>query len=162
MVCLRKARRILLKGLLADFFDALVYIHTFISSIMKGVLGIIRRENRFLLGIEAKNLPWKGSWRLLGGTVEAKESDEAALVRELSEEAGISIRVVNHLGKTKGTLNPIDINVYLAEHIQGTLVPKKNEITELKYFSVDELDGIKIEGLSKSILNDFKRNFFKK
>jgi len=122
---------------------------------MKGVLGVIRRDGLFLLGTESKNTPLKGKWRLLGGKLEEGESAERALIRELNEEAGISIRVVNHLGTRKGSINPMDIDVLLAEHTQGGLVPNEKEIGELKYFTYDEILALDIDRLSRQIIEDF-------
>jgi 8-oxo-dGTP diphosphatase len=46
-----------------------------------------------------------GRWELPGGKVEAGETDEAALARELAEELRIRVRVGTELGRT---LHPPD------------------------------------------------------
>jgi len=68
----------------------------------KGVLLAVRRDLQ--------------GWELPGGTREPGESDETALVRELSEELGIEARVVRPIGVwTRTGFRPHTARVYLCE-----------------------------------------------
>ncbi|OOZ41876.1 hypothetical protein BOW53_02240 [Solemya pervernicosa gill symbiont] len=53
------------------------------------VAAIIDREERVLLALRHKHLHQGGLWEFPGGKIEAGESEQAALVRELDEELGI-------------------------------------------------------------------------
>ncbi|MBW2964070.1 NUDIX hydrolase [Candidatus Woesearchaeota archaeon] len=122
---------------------------------MEGVMVVIRRDGRFLLGLESKDSPAKGHWRLLGGKVEAGESPEECVHRELSEEAGIRVKIVRHLGVMPGTHRPIDIHMYLADYLCGSDLPKLDEVGKLQYFSEDEIGDITIDPLSLTVFEKF-------
>ena len=57
------------------------------------VAGILEAEGRVLLTRRRAGTHLAGLWEFPGGKVEAGESDEAALVRELLEEIGVRVRV---------------------------------------------------------------------
>jgi 8-oxo-dGTP diphosphatase len=60
-----------------------------------GVKGMVFRRGRVLLLRRRTDLPlYPGCWDLPGGHVEPGESLEAALVREVREETGYSVRVI--------------------------------------------------------------------
>ncbi len=58
-----------------------------------GVGGVVVRAGAVLL-VERAAEPLKGRWTLPGGVVELGETLEAALVRELREETGLEVRVL--------------------------------------------------------------------
>ena len=53
---------------------------------------VVNDDNEVLLAQRPKGKRLAGSWEFPGGKVEADESPEAALARELKEELGISVR----------------------------------------------------------------------
>ena len=54
--------------------------------------GIIWRGKRFLASQRLSDKPLEGYWEFPGGKLEASESPEDALKRELAEELGIGVR----------------------------------------------------------------------
>ncbi len=60
---------------------------------MVGVGAVVVRAGAVLL-VERATEPLKGRWTLPGGVVELGETLEAALVRELREETGLEVRVL--------------------------------------------------------------------
>ncbi|HEY3122340.1 MAG TPA: NUDIX domain-containing protein, partial [Vicinamibacteria bacterium] len=56
-----------------------------------GAGGVLIREGRVLLIRRGKE-PLRGRWMIPGGTVEAGETLEAALVREIEEETGLIVK----------------------------------------------------------------------
>lgn len=122
---------------------------------MKGVMAIVKNNDKFLLGIEAKDSPAKGKWRLLGGKLEAGESAQKALERELAEEAGISVNILKRLGTRQGDYLPIEIAIYLTEYAEGTLKPRLEEIEELRYFSLTEIKDLELDNISRSVFDEY-------
>lgn len=59
--------------------------------LVRVVAGIIKQNNALLLAERPQGKPYAGYWEFPGGKVEANETDEAALKRELYEELGIVV-----------------------------------------------------------------------
>ncbi|HEY1643712.1 MAG TPA: NUDIX domain-containing protein [Streptosporangiaceae bacterium] len=78
-----------------------------------------------LLLILRRNEPGAGLWSIPGGRIEAGESDELALVREVAEETGLAVRcgallgAVERPGLPPGTV--VDIRDYAAVITGGEL-----------------------------------------
>lgn len=122
---------------------------------MVGVIAVIKKGDRYLLGIESKDSPFHGKWRLLGGKVEAGETVEEALHRELMEEAKIKIKIKKYLKTVKGTVIKMPIHIYQAEWISGELTPKADEHGQIRLFTESELKSIDIEGMSRRALDEY-------
>ena len=54
-------------------------------------VGLIRREGRYLLASRPPDRPGGGIWEFPGGKLEAGETADRALARELAEELGIRV-----------------------------------------------------------------------
>jgi mutator protein MutT len=92
-----------------------------------GVGAIVIHEGRVLLIRRAKE-PLRGRWMVPGGTVEAGETLEQALVREVEEETGLRVRprelvtVVDRIHREDGRLlYHYVILDYLCEYVAGSL-----------------------------------------
>ena len=101
------------------------------------IVGVIDSEDRILLGSQ-------GSWEenrfsILAGFVEPGESLEAAVVRELQEEAGILVANPVYLGSQSWPF-PFSLMLgYTAQYVGGTITPDGQEIVKLRWFTKAEL-----------------------
>ncbi len=78
----------------------------------------------------------------LAGFVEAGETLEEALVREIKEEVGIDVRDVTYFGSQAWPF-PHQLMVgYRARYAGGELVLQDSEIREARWFTPDEIDGV--------------------
>jgi len=114
--------------------------------------GLVMNENRQLLFI--KRL---GVWDLPKGKIEKKESAEMASIREVKEECGLSdLKIIKQLESTfhiyRSPYHKFPHNLILKEtkwflmscKNNQTLIPQVEEnIEEVKWFSMDELDQVK-------------------
>lgn len=80
-------------------------------------------EGRVLL-VRRASEPGRGRWSVPGGRVEAGESDQHAVIREVAEETGLEIEIVRQVGRVwrcapGGAV--FDIRDYLCWATGGTL-----------------------------------------
>lgn len=67
------------------------------SAPVRVLAAVIAREGRYLLGLRPAGKRHAGCWEFPGGKVEAGETDEQALARELREELGVQLRSLGAL-----------------------------------------------------------------
>lgn len=106
------------------------------------VLCLIQDGNRVLLQNRVKN-DWKG-YTLPGGHVEAGESFVDAVVREMKEETGLSIKNprivgIKHFPMENGRYIVL---LFKATEFEGTVVP--SEEGEMEWISLDDLPTINV------------------
>jgi len=107
------------------------------------VIMLAEHDGRLLLGRQPQYPP--GRYSALAGFVEPGESIEAAVARELAEEAGISVRNVRYLTSQPWPFpNSLMIGAW-AEASGDSMRIDKNELDDARWFSRDEvvaaLDG---------------------
>ncbi|MFH1307507.1 MAG: NUDIX domain-containing protein [archaeon] len=122
---------------------------------IEGVVAIIEKDGKYLLGLESKDSPIKGKWRLLGGKLEKGETPEQALHRELMEEASIEIKVVKYLFDIKAEHSDILIYVFLAKYLKGNLKPRIEEHESIKWFSLEEVKSLNLAKTTKEIIERY-------
>ena len=105
------------------------------------VIVLIEHEDRLLLG---SNVLWEaGRFSLLAGFVEAGESAEQAVVREVQEESGVPLEDVRYVASQPWPFPRSLMLGFRARLATGAdpeaLHPDPTEISELRWFSRDEL-----------------------
>jgi 8-oxo-dGTP pyrophosphatase MutT (NUDIX family) len=107
---------------------------------------MISRERRVLLGLRA---PWKRAWPshwdTIGGRVEANESLEVALVREVREEVGVTPTTLRYIASIKERrpelYGPAVYHVYaVTDWSGGEPTNTSEEHTEIRWFTIEEID----------------------
>jgi NAD+ diphosphatase len=105
------------------------------------IAAVTDRDDRLLLG---SNALWENNrWSLLAGFVEAGESFEAAVLREIAEEAGIRVSDPEYLGSQPWPF-PASVMVgYRCRIADGqdpdALAPDGEEILALRWFTREEI-----------------------
>ena len=105
---------------------------------------ILTRGGEVMLGRRASNTgTYAGCWDLLGGHVEAGESVDAALVRELGEEVGIRPTTFTPLGTLPEPHPEIDgpavYHLYaVSAWAGGEPTMAGDEHSEIRWFAVEE------------------------
>jgi NAD+ diphosphatase len=98
---------------------------------------VLDEDDRALLGRQAR---WQPSWfSTLAGFVEPGESAEAAVRREILEEAGVTVDAMTYLGSQPW---PFPCSLMLGYHAWATstdIVVDGEEIVEARWFSREEL-----------------------
>jgi ADP-ribose pyrophosphatase YjhB (NUDIX family) len=132
---------------------------------MVGVGGVIIVEGRALL-IKRGSEPLLGEWSIPGGMLELGETLEQGVARELLEETGLTVRVIElievfdriYVESTagadeakKGPRFHYVIVDYLCERTAGDAVAG-SDVTELAFASEDELHKYKLTETATRIL----------
>ena len=120
------------------------------------VCGIIKEEHGYLIA-RRKSKVHNDIWEFPGGKVEANETREEAIVRELKEELNYTCRVKDYLMSVVDEREDLCIHVhaYRCEKIQGDI--KLAAHSEVKWVRVDELDKYRFEPSDYAILEALKK-----
>lgn len=118
------------------------------------VAGIVIHNKRILLIKRAKS-PVKFHWNIPGGRVEADESPEKALAREIKEELDISIKVGKFCYEAKNTRGSKNyhLKAFYCDII-GKFKPAPNpkEILKWNLLTFDEAQSLQLTDHVKNIL----------
>ena len=82
----------------------------------------------------------KGLWEFAGGKVEAGETDQEALVRELHEELGVAVVVGDRIGPDLPIGDTAVLRIYLAVLLEGE--PQLRDHDAHRWLSAGELDDV--------------------
>jgi len=117
---------------------------------------LVRDEaNRILLGKRNKD-PQRGSWVIPGGKIHAFESIAEAAVRELHEETGLIVEVGEHFNVYEIINPPSEHRIVIyswGKVVSGEARPS-DDISELKFFELDELGEVPVTPLVRRVLAD--------
>lgn len=132
---------------------------------MVGIGGVVIEDARALL-IRRGSEPLRGQWSIPGGTLELGESLEAGVARELLEETGLQVRVLDlievfdrifvepDLGGGGTAARPkyhYVIVDYLCERISGEAAPA-SDVTDIAFACEEELEKFKLTSTATRVL----------
>jgi 8-oxo-dGTP diphosphatase len=97
-----------------------------------------------------------GLWEFPGGKIEAGETVVECIVREIREELGIEIVVLEHLISIDYSYHTFQLTliVHHCQHISG--IPQPIESDEVRWVNVSELDNYKFPAANVEIIQAIK------
>jgi ADP-ribose pyrophosphatase YjhB (NUDIX family) len=121
---------------------------------------LVVRDSRVLLARRALP-PARGAWDIPGGFLELGEDPQHGVLRELREETGLEIRILDLLGIYIDRYGEDDwtLNIYyLADAPNGTPRPA-DDVADLAWFSPDEIPDQMAFAHERQVLDDWRRRF---
>jgi 8-oxo-dGTP diphosphatase len=111
------------------------------KTVLVSAVALIDQDGRVLLAQRPKGKPMEGLWEFPGGKVEAHETPEVALLRELEEELGINtwesclapLTFASHTYETFHLVMPL----FVCRKWKGIPHPRENQ--KLKWVTKQEL-----------------------
>ena len=104
------------------------------------VAAIVVFSSGKILFIKRKTPVFKGYWALPGGRMDEGETAEEAVVREIKEETGLTVKVVAKIGEydEKGVQDGIEYDYHATcfhvSLVEGETQPQKEEVETIKLF----------------------------
>jgi len=106
--------------------------------------GLVLNDFRQLLLVRRGMEPGKGEWGLPGGFVEADESPETGVIREIQAETGLIVRpeqLVAVVYEDSAFYGPLIIIGYKVRP-EGGVLRAGDDAVEARYFAIDELPRV--------------------
>jgi NAD+ diphosphatase len=110
------------------------------------IMVLIHRGREILLARNRRNTT--GTFSALAGFVEAGETLEQTVVREVREEVGVSVRDIRYFGSQSWPFPHSLMVAFTAVYEAGEVVPDGLEIAEARFFDIDALPQTPAAGLS--------------
>jgi NAD+ diphosphatase len=101
------------------------------------IMALVYRDNELLLTRKPGYAP--GRYTVVAGFVEAGESLEQCLAREVLEEVGVHIRAPRYFGSQPWPFPNSLVMAFSAEWAGGEVVPDGTELEDARWFALDEL-----------------------
>lgn len=105
----------------------------------EGVVIVLQRETRFLVGQRAAHKPAGGYWTQVSGKLEPGESQQQTVVREAMEELGCVVRPLQKLQELPSANGKFLLHYWRAEIVEGEPAICDDENEELRWLTLAEL-----------------------
>lgn len=122
---------------------------------MDVVAGVIRSGDLYLACKNAQGRKHAGKWEFPGGKVEAAETLETALARELNEELDIEVVVGPQVGLIELRTEPRGTIHFFRVEIIGDLPTVSSDHDELIWLPIHELENLDWADADKEFLAKF-------
>lgn len=125
------------------------------------VVGVIidTKTNHILISKRRQDVMLGGLWEFPGGKVHENESLSQALIREITEETGIQVRILKELSTVKHAYShfKITLTAFACEYINGIANPRESD--EIRWISIHEIDGFPFPRANLKFLHNIKDYF---
>lgn len=121
------------------------------------VCAIIEHEGRFLVARRGAGRHLAMKWEFPGGKVEAGETHEAALERELQEELGVRVDIVGRLTPVEYDYPDVSLRLvpFRCRLVAGT--PEAREHDELRWIDICQVSEYDFPEADAPVLDEYRR-----
>ena len=122
------------------------------------VAAIIRRQGRILITRRPDDVHLAGMWEFPGGKVEPNESLQAALVREIEEEVGVTIEALDETFTVEHHYPSrfVQLHFFNCRILSGE--PKALQVADLRWVLPVELDQFHFPEADRELIARLKEN----
>jgi len=114
-----------------------------LTPVVAGV--VLKRDGKYLL-VQEKNPSCYGKWNLPAGKVDQGDTLEQAAVREAKEETGFDVELQRKLDVYQVKATDPAKHVYVAVSVGGSLRVPKDELLDVRWFSLEEIRQLSADG----------------
>ncbi|MEP5765723.1 MAG: NUDIX domain-containing protein [Halieaceae bacterium] len=108
----------------------------------EGVIIVLQRGERFLVGQRASHKPAAGYWTQVSGKIEPGESQSETVAREAMEELGCEITALEKLQQLPSNNGKYLLHYWRCEIVAGEPFINNDELDELRWVTTQELRGM--------------------
>lgn len=102
---------------------------------VKGAQGLVFNERNQVLLVKRR---LEKVWVIPGGHIDEGETEEQAAVREVLEETGLAVEIINKVGEYTSKIIKGKTAVYLCQ-ILGGKFKVNGEVSDIKYWDINKL-----------------------
>jgi len=108
----------------------------------EAVVAVIIRGRDVLLIRRGAGVPDPGYWAPPSGSIEPGESQEAAVIREVREEVGLTVQPVVKLWESASSSGTHTLYWWRADYVEGTLALNRREVADARWVDLAEIDAV--------------------
>jgi 8-oxo-dGTP diphosphatase len=124
------------------------------------VTALIKKGDQILVGQRPETGSLPGVWEFPGGKIEAGESPEDALTRELKEELGIDVEVGDLKLSCTHNYEGVSLLILFFEVNFWKGEPKEKHHTEVKWVHRDQLHELNLPQANRLILDRLLKSLY--
>lgn len=116
---------------------------------------LIVRDGKVLIGQRRPDQPMASQWEFPGGKIEAGESPEQALARELDEELGIQALIgprITHIRHNYRHGGAVDLQFFAVHQFSGEIVNRIYH--EVRWTKLEELPDYEFLAADRGLIRD--------
>jgi len=124
--------------------------------IVRVVAAIIRRDGQILITKRPANVHLAGLWEFPGGKVEPDESLQTALIREIREELGVEIEVLDERFRIRHDYpnRSVELHFFEAGIVSGD--PKPLDVADIRWVRPSDLDQFDFPEADRELISLLK------
>ena len=122
------------------------------APVLHVAVGVIVRQQQVLLSLRAKHQHQGDKWEFPGGKVEAGESVQQALQRELAEELAITVQSARPLMEVRHAYpeRTVLLDIWLVDGFSGEPVGQEGQ--PVRWFAIDSLHQLTFPDANQAIV----------